>query len=173
MSKKILTITMVIMMAIASVLFFYLNQNGLESTPNISLNSIDGQTIDINSMRGKPLLVTFWATTCSTCVKEMPHLVELYEEHNNEGFEIIAIAMSYDPPNRVVALSEKNNIPYPIALDIEGSAAKAFGDVKVTPTSFLIDPEGNIIHEKSGEINIEELRIKLKSLLKSNPNTVS
>ena len=160
-------------MTIASFIFFYLNQNDLDRSPNISLNSIDGQQIDINSMHGKPLLVTFWATTCSTCVKEMPHLAELYEELNKDGFEIIAIAMAYDPPNRVVALSEKNNFPYPIALDIEGLAAKAFGDVKVTPTSFLIGPDGNIVQEKTGEINIVELREKVKELLKTNPITVS
>ena len=103
----------------------------------------------------------------------MPHLIALYDELNKDGFEIIGIAMSYDPPNRVVELSERKNIPYPIALDIDGSAAKAFGNVKVTPTSFLIGPQGNIVQKNTGEMNIKDLRMKVKELLQINLTTVS
>jgi len=158
-----------------AVIAFYLllNPGNLDKAPDISLNSINGQKIDIHSLQGKPLLVTFWATTCSTCINEMPHLIELYEEFGNEGFEIIGIAMSYDPPNQVVKLSEKKNIPYSIALDIDGSAAKAFCNVKVTPTSFLIDPRGNIVQKNTGEINIEDLRMRVKELLQTTLTTVS
>ncbi len=80
--------------------------------------------------------------------------------------------MSYDPPNQVVELSERRNIPYPIALDIDGNAAKAFGNVKVTPTSFLIGPKGNIIQQKTGEMNIKDLRMRVKALLQTNLTTV-
>ena len=103
----------------------------------------------------------------------MPHLIELYNELNKDGFEIVAIAMPYDPPNRVVELSEQRGITYPIALDIEGLAIKAFGDVSVTPTSFLIDSLGNIVEEKTGEMDIKQLRIRIKELLQTSSTTIS
>ena len=103
----------------------------------------------------------------------MPHLVELYKQLNKEGLEIIGIAMSYDPPNHVLELTEKKEIPYPIALDIEGLASKAFGNISVTPTSFLIDSLGNIIQQETGEIDIDQLRIRIKELLQTPPTTIS
>ena len=173
MKKLVFSIVTGVILTVALVFWLFLNPDNLDKAPDISLNFINGQKIDINSLQGKPLLVTFWATTCSTCIKEMPHLVELYDELNKDGFEIIGIAMSYDPPNQVVELSEMRNIPYPIALDIDGSAAKAFGNVKVTPTSFLIGPQGNIVQQKTGEMNIEDLRMRVKELLQTDLITVS
>ena len=158
--------------ATAVTLLLYLDNNKLKTAPEISLNIIDGRKIELNALQGKPLLVTFWATTCSTCVKEIPNLVKFYNELDDE-MEIVAIAMPYDPPNFVVELSERENIPYPVALDINGNAVKAFGNVQVTPTSFLIDAAGNVVQKNYGEINIEELRQKVKALLKTSSVTIS
>ncbi len=171
--KKRISLVVAVALLIATSFFLYLNYNKLDTAPAIGLNTIDGRKVELHTLQGKPLLVTFWATTCAICVKEMPHLVELYNELGKDEFEIIAIAMSYDPPNRVVELSERKNIPYTIALDIDGSAAKAFGDIQVTPTSFLIDSNGNVVQKKSGEINIDELRIKVRALLHTAATTVS
>ncbi|HIF50847.1 MAG TPA: TlpA family protein disulfide reductase [Thiotrichaceae bacterium] len=172
MKKLFFPVTAVAILTVVS-LFLYLNHNKLDVVPEISLNIIDGRKIELHSLKGKPLLVTFWATTCATCIKEMPHLIELYDELGQEELEIIAIAMSYDPPNRVIELSKRKNIPYPVALDINGSAAKAFGDVQVTPSSFLIDANGNIVQQRSGVIDIKALRTKVKALLKTTSTTVS
>ena len=109
--------------------------------PGIYLSLIDGQTVNVRSYQGKPLLVTFWSITCSLCLEEIPKLTELYSELNPYGFEIIGIAMSYDPPNRVVELSKKRKIPYSIALDINSDAEMAFGRIRATPTNFLIDAD--------------------------------
>jgi peroxiredoxin len=172
MKKRILFVTVAVIFA-AAVFILYPGNNKLDIAPEISLNIIDGRKIELQSLKGKPLLVTFWATTCATCVKEMPHLIELYDELGKDKFEIIAIAMSYDPPNRVIELSERKNIPYPVALDIDGNAAEAFGNIQVTPTSFLIDSNGNVVQKKTGEINIEALRTKVKALLKKTSATIS
>lgn len=173
MNKRVFALTTAIILLVASGLYFFLKPGELGIAPDISLNIIDGRKINFTSLQGKPLLVTFWSTTCSKCMEEMPYLVELYKELNKEGFEIIGIAMSYDPPNRVVELSEKKSIPYPIALDIHGKISKAFGNVSVTPTSFLIDPRGVIIQQKTGTLNIKALRMKIKELLNPNLNTIS
>lgn len=171
-TKLILSVATLIIVAL-SVFGLFISSQGLDKAPDISLNIIDGRKIEFSSLRGKPLLVTFWSTTCATCIKEMPHLVELYKQLNKDGLEIIGIAMPYDPPNRVLELTEKKAIPYPIALDIEGVASKAFGNINATPTSFLIDSLGNIIQQKTGEMDIEQLRIKIIKLLQTPPTTIS
>ena len=104
------------------------------------------------------MLVTFWATTCAGCAKEMPHLVTLYEEFAPQGLEIISIAMSYDPPNQVLEMTKRKQIPYPIALDIDGSVANAFGNVTLTPTSFLIAPDGTIVKHKIGKMDMKKIK---------------
>ena len=135
--------------------------------PDIHLNFINGQTINVHSYKGKPLLVTFWSITCTFCLEEIPALTKLYNELNPHGFEIIGIAMSYDPPNRVIELSKKRKIPYSIALDINSDAEKAFGNIKTTPTSFLINSDGKIIQHNVGAMNMKKLRSKIKRLLQT------
>ena len=172
--KKAVAVSIAFTIIIGSAFVYLLSRSQVPSeTPDISVSAIDGRKIHFKSMQGKPFLVTFWATTCSMCLKEMPHLVELYDELNKEGFEIVGIAMSYDPPNRVVALSEQKNIPYTIALDIDGSAAKAFGDVYTTPTSFLINANGQIIQHNTGVMNMNNLRLKIRELLATKETTFS
>ena len=143
----------------------WFTQQGLTSAPQISFNIIDGRKIALDELHGRPVMVTFWATTCSGCMKEMPHMIELYNEMAPKGLEIIAVAMSYDPPNQVLELSQRRNIPYPVALDINGSAAKAFGNVQLTPTSFLISPDGKIIKHNTGEMNMTSMRKKITTML--------
>jgi len=150
---------------LVTVSWFWLAPLGLVKAPELTVNTIKGQTLDLKQFRGKPLLITFWATTCPGCIKEMPHLIELYNEFSPQGFEIIGIAMSYDPPNHVVQLAKNRQIPYPIALDIDGHAARIFGNVSLTPTHFLISPDGIIVQHKIGEMNIPDLRTQIKSML--------
>lgn len=138
---------------------------GLKSSPDISLMTIEGEELRLAELRGKPLLVTFWATTCPGCIKEMPHLIELYNELSPRGLEIIGIAMDYDPPNQVVAMSKARNIPYPVALDIHAEASRAFGNVRLTPTSFLIAPNGKIVYQKTGKMGMAKLRQDILAML--------
>lgn len=163
--KKILIPAVVIaIIAISAIIMLHIKNKAVATVPDLSLHIINGSKIDLHTLKGKPVLVTFWATTCSTCVKEIPHLVKLYNELGNDVFEIIGIAMPYDPPNLVISMTKKENITFPVALDIQGDATKAFGNVQVTPTSFLIDPQGNIVESSVGEIDIDELRKKVIEL---------
>ncbi|NOG61737.1 MAG: TlpA family protein disulfide reductase [Proteobacteria bacterium] len=167
MKKLILPFIGAVFLASAVTVTLYLISDRLETTPEISLDTIDGRKIEFHSLKGKPLFVTFWATSCSVCIKEIPHLVKLYNDLGKSELEIIAIAMPYDPPNLVIELSRRENIPYIVALDINGEAVKAFGNIQVTPTSFLIDSAGKVVQQNTGEINIKELRLKVKALQKT------
>jgi peroxiredoxin len=139
--------------------------SGLRTSPDISLLTVDGATLPLAALRGRPLLVTFWATTCTSCVREIPHLVELYEDLAPRGLEIIGIAMHHDPPNQVLAMRKARNIPYPIALDLQAEAARAFGNVRVTPTSFLIAPDGRIVYRRTGVLDTTRLRQDILAML--------
>ena len=158
-------ITLVAFALLGTLAWLWFAPASLKASPDISLATIKGEKIQLASLQGKPVLVTFWATTCPGCLKEIPHLIELYDELAPQGLEIIGIAMDYDPPNRVLAMSNARNIPYPIALDIHADAARAFGNVRLTPTSFLIAPDGRIVYQKIGTLNMARLRKDILGML--------
>jgi peroxiredoxin len=141
----------------AAVLHLGLAPRGPERLPEVTLTTITGEKLTAADLRGKVVLVNFWATSCVTCVKEMPKLVATYRKHRDRGFETIAVAMSYDPPNYVLHYAEKNALPFKVALDPVGAAARAFGDVSLTPTTFVIDRRGTIVKRYLGEPDFAEL----------------
>ena len=145
--------------------WLWYSSTGLRNSPDIDLLTVDGETLTLAALRGRPLLVTFWATTCSSCVREIPHLSELYAEFSLRGLEIIGIAMHHDPPDQVLAMREARNIPYPLVLDLQAAAARAFGNVRVTPTSFLIAPDGRIVYRKIGALDTTRLRQDILAML--------
>ena len=148
-----------------SVGYYWFNPAELQQAPEIDFKIVDGRTLRLAQLKGQPVLVVFWATSCVGCIKEMPHLIELYHELAPRGLEIIAIAMAYDPPNQVMEMHRRKQIPYPIALDIQGKVASAFGDVQLTPTTFLIDSQGQIVIQKTGMLNMARMRQRLNSML--------
>lgn len=125
--------------------------------PQVTFVSLKGERISTADLRGRVVLVNFWATDCVICLKEMPQLVATYERYRARGFETVAVAMRHDPPNHVVAYVEKNALPFTVALDPVGDLAKAFGEVKLTPTTFVIDRRGRIAARILGEPDFGKL----------------
>ena len=119
--------------------------------------SLKGERVTTADLRGRVVLVNFWATDCVVCVKEMPRMVATYRKYHPRGFELIAVAMRHDPPNYVLAYTEKNALPFRVALDPMGQLARAFGDVQLTPTTIVIDKRGNIVARILGEPDFEKL----------------
>jgi peroxiredoxin len=134
-------------------------------TPQVMFVSIKGERIAAADLRGKVTLVNFWATDCAICIKEMPQLVETHNKYQSRGFETIAVAMRHDPPNYVLAYAEKNALPFKVVLDPMGEIAKAFGDVKLTPTTFIIDKRGNVVSKIVGEPDFRKLHELLEKEL--------
>ena len=129
--------------------------------PDSTFTTITGERISLNEQRGKVVLVNFWATSCPGCIKEMPGMIETYKQYKAKGFEIIAVAMPYDPPNYVLKFTQDNQLPFPVALDIKGEAVAAFGNVSLTPTSFIIGKDGAILEKKIGELDFTKLKATL------------
>ena len=149
----------VLMLALAAV---FMRGPGL---PQVTFVSLKGEKITTAGLKGKVVLVNFWATDCPICVREMPEMVRTYEHYRERGLEFIAVAMRHDPPNYVIHYAEKNRLPFKVALDPMGEIAKAFGDVKLTPTTFVIDRRGNIVQKFTGEPDFARLRALLEEKL--------
>ena len=134
-------------------------------TPDTSFTTINGEIFTLKSLQGKPILITFWATSCGSCIKEIPHLVALYQQFHPQGLEIIAIAMAYDPPNRVVAMANELKLPYHVVLDISSDHAKAFGRIWATPTSFLLGADGMVNKRIVGTFKLADMQDRIGKLL--------
>ncbi|HXH03449.1 MAG TPA: TlpA disulfide reductase family protein [Candidatus Competibacteraceae bacterium] len=135
------------------------------AVPDLGLPGIDGRRIELTELRGRPYLLVFWATSCAVCVKEIPELVRLYQELAPRGVELVAVAMSYDPPSRVVELSRRLALPYPVVLDLDGAAARALGNIQATPTTVLVGADGTVRQRILGEPDFTRLRRELLQLL--------
>lgn len=126
--------------------------------PEVTFTTLDGQKISMQDLRGKTVLVNFWATDCPGCIKEMPDLIDTYQQYKDKNFVVIAVAMPYDPPAQVANYTKEKNLPFAVMHDGYGEMVKAFGDVNLTPTSFIFDAQGNRLQKIIGELNFAELR---------------
>lgn len=133
--------------------------------PDVTFTTIKGEQIKLQDLRGKVVLVKFWATSCVTCIKQMPDNIEAFNEFHGQGFDLIAVAMQYDPANYVINYAETRKLPFTVALDSQGKVARAFDDVKLTPIAFLIDKNGQIIKRYLGEYNKAAFRETLRKAL--------
>ena len=131
------------------------------AAPEVNLPTLAGGNLTISALRGKVVLVNFWATSCAVCVREMPMLVATHHKFAARGYATVAVAMSYDHPNIVAEYARKNALPFHVALDVAGDIARQFGDVRLTPTSFVIDRHGRILKHYLGE----PARAELQSLV--------
>lgn len=135
------------------------------AAPQSSFTLLDGSTRTTAELKGRVALINFWATSCTSCVAEMPMLVSTYERFRGRGYETIAVAMSYDPPNYVVNFAQTRKLPFPVAIDNTGTVAKAWGDVNVTPTTFLVNKRGEIVKRFVGAPDFAELNKLIDQLL--------
>ncbi len=143
----------------------------VSSAPSVVFTALNGNEIALDSLRGKPVIISFWSTSCRVCIEEMPALFALYERFHPQGLEIIGITMPYDPPSRVLNMVKHRGIPYPVVVDLMGKHASAFGQVAVTPTTFVIAPDGKVVAYHFGKIHPEELQSLITSLLSKTDKT--
>ena len=161
--KKNKIISIFLIAFVAVLLFLSLQTN---SVKNLNLITISGEKITSQQLLGKITLINFWATDCPGCINEMPGLIETYNQYKDQGLEVIAVAMYYDPPSRVISFTKNNNLPFPVVLDTNKEIINKFNNVKLTPTSIILDKNGYVINTIIGEIDFNEFNKKLINLLK-------
>lgn len=147
---------------LATLLYFTVFSDGLGKGPDINIQTSQGETINLSKPM-KPILLNFWATSCPGCIKEMPDLAKM-KHALGDRFEIVAVSMSYDPSEQVDNFLKNNSYPFIFKKDTDGSIAKALGDILLTPTSFLIAPNGKIVYKQIGEVQFDLVTERIKQL---------
>jgi peroxiredoxin len=135
---------------------------GSRKAPEVTFTTLAGEPIAARDLRGKVILVNFWATTCAVCARELPQVVATYRTFAPRGLEVIAVAMPYDRPDWVVDYVRRQELPFTVALDYDGTINRAFGGVNATPTAILIDKEGNILQRMVGKPDFAQLRATIE-----------
>ena len=154
-----------LLIVVALAVVGYLSVSKKETIPDVTFVNLQGKKITTQDLRGKVVMINFWATSCVTCVKEMPKMVETFKKYNAQGLEFVAVAMAYDPPNYVLNFVETRKLPFTVALDTQGELAKSFGDIKLTPTTLVVDKDGRIIKKYVGEPDFPALHQLLEKAL--------
>ncbi len=144
--------------------YVYLD-TGRSAAPESTFVLLDGSRQSTADLRGKVTLVNFWATSCTTCVAEMPEIIATHKKYATQGFETMAVAMSYDPPSYVVNFAETRKLPFKVAIDNTGAVAKAWGDVRLTPTTYLVNKRGEIVKSYVGAPDFPALHQLIEKLL--------
>lgn len=139
--------------------------SGAKAAPTSAFVLLDGSTRSSAELKGRVTLVNFWATTCTSCVAEMPQIVATYNKYHSKGFDTIAVAMRYDPPSSVVNFTQSRQLPFQVAIDNTGLLAHQWGDVQLTPTSYLVNRQGQIVKRYVGPPDFAELHKLLETLL--------
>jgi peroxiredoxin len=133
--------------------------------PDVPYTQIDGSQHRTTELKGKVTLINFWATSCTTCVKEMPKLIATQQQFQAQGLQTLAVAMEYDPPAYVMQFAQSRKLPFTVAMDHTGALAKAFGPVQLTPTTFVVNKKGEIVKRYIGEPDFDALNKLLGELL--------
>jgi len=152
-------------LALAAAVLVWRGVAQSEPLPAVSYTLLDGRKGSIESLRGNVVLVSFWATSCSACVAEMPQIIATHNKFKERGYDTVAVAMSYDPPAYVARFAESRQLPFGVAIDNTGEIARRFGDVQLTPTTFLIDKRGNIVKRYLGAPDFEAMHVLIDKLL--------
>lgn len=135
--------------------------------PNVIFTTADGKTHDLSKLKGKVVIVNFWATWCGPCRVEIPDFIDVYKSYKSKGVEIIGVSLDRDGWEKVTPFVQKHNINYPVVMG-NGEIARKFSNFNAIPTTFIIDKNGTIIEEHTGVLTKAQLEAKLKPLLADN-----
>ena len=135
-----------------------------EPFPELTFNLVDGKPITSQDLKGRPVMLSFWSVTCSTCIADIPALNQLHEILDRRGGKLIGVNLPSDPPPTAISMSKKYEIAYPNALDVHGEINKALGGVSVTPTHLFINREGKIVQRHTGAVNLNDIGLIISTL---------
>ena len=132
--------------------------------PDFQLNTLDGQSVSLSDLKGKPVLLNFWATWCGPCRIEMPFLQQIYDEWRGRGLVLLAINIG-ENPSQIAEFMQSQGLSFPVLLDSDGEIAQKY-NIQYIPSTFFIDKDGIIQDMKVGafqsKAEIESILSKLK-----------
>jgi len=164
--RRRLRIYIIAFAAVLAIGFFALGRlRAPAPAPPVVMHSIEGERLSFAKLRGRVVLVNFWATDCSVCLQEMSAMMETYERFRPRGLEAIFVAMPYDRPDRVLAYARSKALPFKVVLDVRGEINLAFGHVRATPTTFIVDKRGRIVERILGAPDFAQLHRSIAARL--------
>lgn len=131
--------------------------------PPFSVTLSDGRIVSRDDLKGRVVLINFWATWCPYCLKEMPAIEEFYADHRKRGFEVLAVSVD-DPPEKIARFMRDKGYGFPAGASNDGVRA-AFGPVSRLPTSFIMDADGVIRTRIAGQVHYGRLEDRILPLL--------
>ena len=137
-----------------------------DTAPQLEMTTVRGERLRLSDLRGDPVLIVFWASDCGPCIREIPELDRMDRELRAHGLHVIAVAMAYDLPSRVLSLTASAGVSYRVILDLGGRIAAAFGQIRAVPTAVLIGPDGVILDRVAGALDFARLRDQLLPMLR-------
>ncbi len=131
--------------------------------PSFSMTSLQNERVDLGALRGRVVLLNFWATWCGPCQVEMPRFVEWQERYKSEGLSVLGVSMD-DDSDPVRSFLRKRKLNYPIVMGDE-KLGLAYGGVLGLPITYLIDRQGIIRARYQGETNLDVVEKAVRRLL--------
>ena len=163
LKKVLLGVILLTAVAVSGVHFFdlpHIAKAETNAAPPFTVTDMNGQTVSLASLKGKPVFLNFWATWCPPCVGEMPDIQRMYAKYGDKVHFVIVNIDGTKPD--VTAFMENHAFSFPVALDTNGSAASAYA-VQAIPTSYIIDADSNVVDSHIGALSAGFFYFFLKS----------
>ena len=138
---------------------------GRQAAPDFNLKTLDGQNLQLSAMKGKVVLLDFWATWCPPCREEIPHFKELYAQYRDKGLMVVGVALDEGGEKDVQPFAQQNQINYPLSATGAQELGQRYGGVRGIPTTFLIDKQGKIAQKYVGYQAKEVFEKEIQTLL--------
>ncbi len=132
--------------------------------PNFKVQAADGSTIELAKLKGKIVVLNYWATWCGPCRMEIPGFIDVYKQYKGKGLEIVGISLDREGWKVVRPYIEKASINYPVVVADE-TLETAYGQIDAIPTTFVVDKHGNIVDKHVGYMDRASFEKLVKGLL--------
>lgn len=128
------------------------------AAPDFKMTDINGKSVSLSSLKGKPVVLNFWASWCGVCKTEMPHFENMYRQYKDDiNFVMLNLTGNGETTDRALSFIKENNYSFPVYFDDTGEGAVNYGIFSI-PTTYFIDADGNIVVYAQGAIDLETLK---------------
>ena len=140
--------------------------NGRRPADNFYVKSTDGRGILLSSLKGKVVVLNFWATWCPPCRQEIPGFMDVTRSPRKQGLEIVGLSVEQGKQKEVTSFISNYRITYPVSF-ADSAILSDYGPIQYIPTTFIVDKDGDIVHKQVGGMSSAQLEDLVKPLLKA------